>query len=239
MCYFFLFLFNLIAKSVIHNGRWWWPELSHCLWTSALSKMLEGFFSYFCSGWRSCHSPQQPETVSTVHIIPLVQYDMCVRDITEHLSATQPQKHPLGYHGEQNRWKRPADSGLVMINLIASSLIVRFPAETTLENLTRTLRLHCVIVFFSFFFFLSNTNFQFGRTCNNTLNKALISCSYLIIMRTLPDPHVLIIYYTEVSTLLIQKVALAPINWIGMVNIPLGGPVRSGGVLHQEVERDT
>lgn len=57
-------------------------------------------------------------------------------------------------------------------------------------------------------------------------------------MRTLPDPHVLIIYYTEVSTLLIQKVALAPINWIGMVNIPLGGPVRSGGVLHREVERD-
>lgn len=31
-------------------------------------------------------------------------------------------------------------------------------------------------------------------------------------MRILPDPHVLIIYYTEVSTLLIQKVALVPIN---------------------------
>lgn len=65
---------------------------------------------------------------------------------------------------------------------------------------------------FFFFFFVSNTNFQFGRTCNNTLNKALVSCSYLIIMRILPNPHVLIIYYTEVSTLLIQKVALVPIN---------------------------
>lgn len=58
-------------------------------------------------------------------------------------------------------------------------------------------------------------------------------------MRTLQGPHMLIIYYTEVSTLLIQEVALAPINWIGMVNIPLGGPVHSGGALHREVERDT
>lgn len=172
MCYFFLFLFNLIAKSVIHNGCWWWPELSHCLWTSALSKMWQGFFSCFCSGWRSCHSPQQQETVSTVHIIPLVQYDMCVRDITEHLSATQAQKHPLGYHGEQNRWKRPADSGLVMISLIASSLIVRFPAETTLENLTRTLRLDCVIEFFFFFSFQTQI-FNLGEHATTHLTKLL------------------------------------------------------------------
>lgn len=58
-------------------------------------------------------------------------------------------------------------------------------------------------------------------------------------MRTLHGPHVLIIYYTEVSTLLIQEVALDPINWIGMVNIPLGGPVHSGRALYREVERDT
>lgn len=31
-------------------------------------------------------------------------------------------------------------------------------------------------------------------------------------MKTLHGPHVLIIYYTEVLTLLIQEVALAPIN---------------------------
>lgn len=38
----------------------------------------------------------------------------------------------------------------------------------------------------------------------------------------------LVIHYTEVSTLLIQEVALAPTNWIGIVNIPLGGPCALG-----------
>lgn len=103
-----------------------------------------------------------------------------------------------------------------------------------IKNLTGSFRLHCVCIFFFF-----NTISQFGRTCNNTINKVLISCSYLIIMRTLHSPHMLIIYYTEVSTLLIQEVTLAPINWIGMVNIPHGAPVHSGGALRREVERDT
>lgn len=48
----------------------------------------------------------------------------------------------------------------------------------------------------------------------------------------------LVVHYTEVSTLLIQEVALAPANWIGIINIPLGAPVHSGGALHGEVERD-
>lgn len=60
-------------------------------------------------------------------------------------------------------------------------------------------------------FFLAQI-LNLGGRPTNTPNKAPISCSYLITMRTLHSPHMLIIYYTEVSTLLIQEVALAPIN---------------------------
>lgn len=119
-----------------------------------------------------------------------------------------------------------------MINSNASSLIVHFPCGGNLAQPNHNLYTRFLALFLAQILNLG------GRPAN-TPNKALISCSYLITMRTLHSPHMLIIYYTEVSTLLIQEVALAPINWIGMVNIPLGGPVRSGGALHREVERDT
>lgn len=101
--------------------------------------------------------------------------------------------------------KNPAYYWLVMINSNASSLIVHIPCGDNLANPN-----HNLYTRFLALFLVQILNL--GGRPTNTPNKALISCSYLITMRTLHSPHMLIIYYTEVSTLLIQEVALAPIN---------------------------
>lgn len=61
---------------------------------------------------------------------------------------------------------------------------------------------------------------------------------YLIIRSTTHNPCMLVICYTEVSTLLIQEVAPAPTNWIGIIIIPPGVPLHKGEAQQREVERD-
>ena len=71
------------------------------------------------------------------------------------------------------------------------------------------------------------------KKCNSTSSHSLskLLCSTSLLGQHTHNPRMLVIHYTEVSTLLIQEVALAPANWIGNINIPPGAPERSAGAL--------
>lgn len=88
-----------------------------------------------------------------------VQY-VCQGHHGTFISYTAP-KTSFGIPWRAKQIQRPAVSGLVMINLIASSLIVYLPAETTLENLNGTFRLDCVFCFFVCFLFVLGFFFFF------------------------------------------------------------------------------
>lgn len=105
-----------------------------------------------------------------------VQY-VCQGHHGTFISYTAP-KTSFGIPWRAKQIQRPAVSGLVMINLIASSLIVYLPAETTLENLNGTFRLDCVFCFFVcffvvVFFLFPNTILNLGEHATTHLTKLL------------------------------------------------------------------
>lgn len=79
---------------------------------------------------------------------------VCVSGTSRNISSYTAPKISSGKPWRAKQIKRPADSGLTMMNLIASSLIVHLPAEVNLENRTGMFRLDCLFFVCLFVFVL-------------------------------------------------------------------------------------